>query len=121
MLKYSGFSLMALALAFSLTLFSCSSEEEDPNEEPALVFRFKLDSTQVRLNSIGQPAQLPANHRAQHPRFNSIALHYIELAPGPLTLLGQGGVSYQSPSTTAGGAEAIDFNQQPITPGGVDC
>jgi hypothetical protein len=101
-------------------IFGFSSCAKDETSEPSLVFRFTLDSTQVRLNNIGQPATLPANHRAQHPKFNQIALHYIELSPSAFTPLGTGEVIYQSPSTSAGGAEAIDFAQLPFTSSGVD-
>jgi hypothetical protein len=110
--------ILRLLYLLPLAFLSTACETEEILDEPALVFRFKLDSTQVRLNNVGQPAQVPSNHRAQHPRFNKIALHYIELAPEPNTLLGTGAVIYQSPSTSAGGQEAIDFSKLPITTDG---
>jgi hypothetical protein len=70
----------------------------------------RLDSTQHRLNNIGEPAIMPAQNRAQNPRFNGIAVHYIELASSPYTLLGQGAVLYQTASTTQGGNQAILFD-----------
>jgi hypothetical protein len=76
-----------------------------------LRFKFVFDSTQARLNNIGQPATIPAGHAAQSPRFNKMSAHYVELAPNALTALGQGEVLYLAPETTAGGARAIDFNQ----------
>jgi hypothetical protein len=70
----------------------------------------RLDSTQQRLNNIGEPAIMPAQNRAQNPRFNGIAVHYIELASSPYTLLGQGAVLYQTASTAQGGSQAILFD-----------
>jgi hypothetical protein len=75
-----------------------------------LRFRMRLDSTQQRLNNIGAPASLPAENRAQNPRFNAIAVHYIELASSPYTLLGQGSILYQTASTSQGGSPAILFD-----------
>lgn len=89
-----------------LALTSC---EEKP--VPKLVFKFKFDSTQVRLDNLGNPVVMPANHRAQHPRFNLMSAHYIELAPNAFTALGAGVILYHAPQTMAGGADAIDFNQ----------
>jgi len=107
-----------LLLALPLLVLTGACEKEEIKEEPALVFRFKLDSTQVRLNNIGEPAQVPQNHRAQNPSFNKIALHYIELAPEPTTPLGTGAIIYQSPSTSVAGQDAIDFSKLPITQDG---
>ncbi len=81
------------------------------NEPPRLILQFHFDSTQVRLNSFGQPADVPAGHGAQHPRFNAMSGHYVEFAPTAWTLPGQGAVVYHAPETTAGGDNAIDFSQ----------
>lgn len=89
-----------------LSFVTSCSEKNDPK----LVFVFRFDSTQVRLNNIGQPAVMPANHRAQHPQFRQMSAHYIELAQG-IVPLGAGAVLYFAPETTAGGENAIDFNQ----------
>jgi hypothetical protein len=61
---------------------------------PKLVFKFKFDSTQVRLDNLGNPAIMPANHRGQSPKFNQMSSHYIELAPNALTALGTGEVLF---------------------------
>lgn len=90
----------------AMMLTSC---EEKP--VPKLVFKFTFDSTQTRLDNLGNPAIMPANHRGQHPTFNKMSAHYIELAPNMFTALGTGAVIYLAPQTTAGGATAIDFNQ----------
>lgn len=76
-----------------------------------LVMKFRFDSTQTRLNNIGQPAAIPAGHAAQSPRFNKMSAHYIEFAPSMLTALGTGTIVYHAPETTAGGSTAINFAQ----------
>ncbi len=79
---------------------------------PRLIFKFKFDSTQVRLDNFGNPAPtLPAGHGAYSPKFNQMAAHYIELAPGDLTALGAGSVLYHAPETAAGGTTAIQFSK----------
>lgn len=97
--------VLLLAL-LSFLFFSCSEKED-----PRLIFKFKFDPTQQRLNNLGQPQTLPVNHRAQSPQFNSISAHYIELAPNALTGLGLGEVLYVAPETNTGGSPAIDFDQ----------
>jgi hypothetical protein len=42
---------------------------------------------------------------------NSMTAHYVEFAPSPWTLPGQGAVVYHAPETTLGGDNAIDFSQ----------
>ncbi len=76
--------------------------------------KFKFDSTQVRLGSFGEPVSVPAGHGAQSPRFNVMSAHYVEFTPTASTALGNGSVVYQSPSTTSGGATAIDFSHEVI-------
>ncbi|HRF27729.1 MAG TPA: hypothetical protein PKW54_10325, partial [Ferruginibacter sp.] len=102
-----------LAMAsMSALLFSCSKQDIQPNtSEPKLIFKFKFDSTQVRLNNIGQPSSIPAGHAAQSPVFRSMSAHYLELAPTALTALGSGKVLYHAPEVNTGGANAIDFSQ----------
>ncbi len=79
---------------------------------PRLILKFAFDSTQVRLDELGQPEPtLPAGHAAQHPRFNAMSAHYVEFAPTAWTLPGQGSVVYHAPETSAGGDVAIDFAQ----------
>jgi len=78
---------------------------------PMLKLKFRFDSTQVRLNSLGQPAAMPQGHSGQHPRFRKMSAHYVEFAPSMFTGLGQGKVLYHAPETAVGGATAINFNQ----------
>lgn len=103
-------------LALSLISFSCSDEDDNQVvvEEPQLIIKFKFDPTQIRLNNIGQPSTVAAGNAAQSPIFNSISAHYLEFTPNALTQVGQGSILYAGPSTTLGGANAIDFSQAKI-------
>ncbi len=105
---------IALGLAI-LGLSSCIKEDPAPDptlgdDGPRLILKFRFDSTQVRLNNLGQPSTIPAGHGAQSPRFNTMSAHYVEFAPNALTALGQGRIVYQAPETTMGGANAIDHD-----------
>jgi PKD repeat protein len=75
-----------------------------------VIFKFKFDSTQVRLNNLGQVSTIPAGHAALSPKFHAMAAHYIELAPTMFTALGSGSVLYHGVETTVGGTDAIDFD-----------
>lgn len=111
------FSVLALSALMSTTIISCSSDDDsapDPTptpSEPKLVFKFKFDSTQVRLNGLGQPAVMPAGHQGQSPVFNKMSAHYIEMTHDMFTALGAGEVIYHNAETTAGGDTAIDFSK----------
>lgn len=83
----------------------------DPPTEAKLIFKFKFDSTQVRLNNIGEEAPIAAGHGAQSPKMNFMSAHYMELAPSATTALGAGDIMYRAPETTTGGDNAIDFEQ----------
>lgn len=85
-----------------------------PAAQPRLIFKFKFDSTQIRLDGFGQPSTLPANHGAQCPVFNAMSAHYIELTPNATTGLGAGAVLYHAPETTQGGPTAIDFDSSRV-------
>lgn len=103
-------------MALSFFGMSCTDEDDDLKltEEPQLIIKFKFDPTQVRLNNIGQPSAVAAGNAAQSPVFNGISAHYLEFTPNALTQVGQGIVLYAGPSTTLGGANAIDFSQAKI-------
>ncbi|MEM9693220.1 MAG: hypothetical protein AAGA56_11790, partial [Myxococcota bacterium] len=83
-------------------------------EGPHLHFELAVDPTQARLDNFGRPTAVPAGHAAQSPTFHRLGVHYVELAPNASTLLGQGEVLFESPRTTAGGDDAIDFAQLPV-------
>ncbi len=91
-------------------LFTSCKKESTTTPTYNLVFKFKFDSTQQRLNGLGQPSVMPAGHAGQHPLFNEMSAHYIELAPTATTQLGQGAILYKATETTAGGESAIDFS-----------
>ena len=109
-----------LIILFSLgILFSCK-KDSDNAYQPKLIVKLVVDSTQVRLGNIGDTVGIPAGHAAQHPRFNKISAHYLELAPSPYTLLGQGAILYHAPETSVGGTTAIDFSRSRVVdPGAV--
>ena len=96
----------ATALAFS----SCK-KDDTADTKANLQFQFNFDSAQPRLNNIGLPAPIPAGNAAQTPNFRQMSVHYIELAPAALTLLGKGAVVYHAAETSKGGEMAVDFDQ----------
>lgn len=129
-MKLSVVFLFTLALVFSTS--SCKKGCTDPAalnydenaskednscsyadvvEGPWLIVKLKFDSTQARLDNFGQPATIPAGNSAQSPVFHGMSTHYIELAPTMLTQLGDGEIIYQGAETTAGGGNAVDFDQ----------
>lgn len=119
-MRHIQFILLA---AIAMALFSCKKDKDtDPgttttpstSTSPRLIFKFKFDSTQVRLNNLGQPATMPSNHSGQSPVFHKMSSHYIELAQSQFTQLGNGEVLYRNAETTAGGPNAIDFSQSTV-------
>ncbi|MFI5151371.1 MAG: hypothetical protein ACHQRM_16705 [Bacteroidia bacterium] len=116
--KMNAFLLIGILIL--ITVYSCKKDNVlTPPPSPRLIFRFKFDSTQARLDNLGNPSALPANHKAQCPRFNLMSAHYIEMANDG-NLLGQGSVLYNAPTTTAGGNSAIDFGQSVVVTQGQD-
>lgn len=114
-------SIPTLLTCLLLLATSCKKDGSDPptagggaSMGPRLILKFKFDSTQVRLGNFGQPVTVPSGHGAQSPHFNGMSSHYVEFTPTALTPLGHGAVVYQSPSTTVGGATAIDFSQEVV-------
>jgi hypothetical protein len=99
-----------ILILFSVAIISCKKENNNSGSGN-LVFKFKFDSTQARLNNIGQPSTIPPGNAAQSPVFNKMSVHYIELTSTALVPLGQGSVLYRAPETTAGGSTAIDFEK----------
>lgn len=76
---------------------------------PKLIFKFKLDSNQTRLNNLGLLSTVPTTNAAQSPKFNGISAHYIEMAPTNSTQVGKGVVLYRAEETMCGGSNAIVF------------
>ena len=102
---------LILITAFSALLFQSCKKDNNTAATVNVNFIFKFDSTQARLNGIGQPSTMPAGHSGQSPRFNKMSAHYLELAPSATTALGAGTVLYKAPEVTTGGTSAIDFSQ----------
>ena len=108
-MKFQSIVVMAIAM---FVFQSCQKDTsiDNGNSTAKVNFIFKFDSTQVRLNAIGQPASMPAGNAGQSPRFNTMSAHYVELAPSAFTALGTGAIVYKAPQVTTGGAVAIDFS-----------
>lgn len=109
---------LIIPFAVAVIIFSCKKDDPKPNNNtttpadvPEVIFKFKFDSTQVRLDNLGNPSTVPAGNAAQSPKFNLISAHYIELTPNMFTAVGGGEVLYHAPETTAGGSTAINFNE----------
>lgn len=107
-------------LIIACVYLSCKKEKDEIPEvnhnhehetHGNLIFKFKFDSTQVRLNNLGQVSTIPSNHAAQSPKFNKISAHYIEMIESEYTALGGGAVLYHAAEVTTGGSTAIDFSQ----------
>ena len=124
-MKTASSLLLATFISAFVVVSSCKKGEDvtvpdntrntnmpTPTPTPArLYFTFKFDSTQARLDNIGQNSSIPAGHAAQSPLFNKISSHYIEMTPNQFTALGAGAILYHAAETTQGGANAIDFSQ----------
>lgn len=102
--KITSLLLAGIGL-LSIGFYGC---KKNNTTAPKLIFKFKLDSTQVRLGNLGQPASIPSGNAGQSPKFNGISAHYIEMAPTMFTQIGNGAVLYHQPETTLGGSTAID-------------
>lgn len=109
-----SFIIPLLSLVIIVVVSSCTPKVDNPptttTTDAKIIFKFKFDSTQVRLNNLGLPSTIPAGHAALSPKFHQMAAHYIELAPNMFTALGSGAVAYHGTETNAGGATAIDFD-----------
>jgi hypothetical protein len=103
-----------IAAIFLLLLSSCSKSSSS-TQSAQLIFQFKFDSTQERLDNFGQPSTIPAGNAGQSPVFNVMSAHYVELTPTALTALGNGDVLYKAPEVTTGGSSAIDFSKAILT------
>ena len=104
-------SILVFAAGILFCISSCSKEQKHANSIPQVVFVFKFDSTQQRLNNIGLPDTMPVGNSGQSPVFNTMSAHYVELAPNAFTALGSGDVLYRAPEVTTGGSNAIDFSK----------
>ena len=104
----------------SLIILSACSKEDEPTPTasnptttsgPNLIFKLYFDSTLARLDNFGNPAVMPVGNSAQSPRFNKMSAHYIEFAQDSMTALGSGEIVFHGQETTAGGPNAVNFDQ----------
>lgn len=98
-------------IVLCIGFIACTKVDNGEVTEASLIFRYRFDSTQERLNNTGLPASPADGNAAQSPLFNSMNTHDIELAPDASTPLGAGAVLYKAPETDAGGETAIDFER----------
>jgi len=116
-MEKSKFNIMVGTIIIIALFAGCKKKEVEDLPASAthyLIFKFKFDPNQARLNAFGNVSTVPSNHSAQSPRFNKMSSHYIELAPEATTQLGKGFVVYKAPETTVGGDLAIDFDQSTL-------
>lgn len=111
-MQVTRFICLYLTLMSLFILSGCSKEKTEL--APRLIFKFKFDPNQERLNNLGQLSVMPSGHAGQSPRFNKISAHYIELTPTATTALGGGTVLYKNAETSAGGSTAIDFEKSTL-------
>ncbi len=110
-MKYPFILLALLSIAF----VSCDKDNnDDDKDEPMVHFRFNFDENQIRLNNLGEPAIMPVGNAGQSPQNFEMAAHYIELSQDKFTQVGGGAVLYKSDETTAGGTNAITFDNLTI-------
>ncbi|GHN00761.1 hypothetical protein WSM22_22500 [Cytophagales bacterium WSM2-2] len=103
--------MQSFKILFIVTIIFSGCQKENTTVPPRLIFKFKFDNTQARLNNFGQPATMPSGHAGQSPRFNKMSAHYIELTPTATTALGSGTILYKNEETSSGGNTAIDFEK----------
>jgi len=107
--------LKLVVILFVITLSSCVVDNDEslneviPDPPANLIIKFKFDSTQERLNNLGEPSIIPAGNAAQSPVISKMSANYIEFSPNETTLLGEGDILFSGVETEAGGDLAIDF------------
>ena len=125
-MKLNKIAITATALMLGAGIFFVACKKDSTTTTttsttpagPQLVFIFKFDSTQVRLNNLGKVDTMPAGHSGLSPVFNLMSSHYVELAPTAYTALGAGDVLYRAPEVGSGPGLAIDFSQSIVVPAG---
>lgn len=96
--------------------YDAEAEEDNgsciyPQAGPQLIFKFKFNSNQERLDVFGDPVTVPVGNAAQSPNFKKMSGHYVEMIPTAWTQLGNGAVIYEGSETTKGGNVAVDFDK----------
>ena len=103
--------LWMTAAVLALVTLACKKDDEPENETPQLKFSLEFDETLPRLGNFGEEVAVAPGNAAQHPDMKEVSLHYIELAPDSLTPLNSGAVVYTGSETTAGGINAVNFDE----------
>lgn len=102
-----------LCLFAALLILSCSEDKDDnlrlEPDTPNLIIKLKFDPDQARLGNLGQPVGIPSGNAAQSPTINRMSANYIELAQTANTPLETGEIIFVGDETSAGGTQAIDF------------
>ncbi|MEL6535245.1 MAG: hypothetical protein AAFQ98_07540 [Bacteroidota bacterium] len=94
-------------------LASCNEGGEiTPPEDYQLHITFVMDPTADRLDNLGDPVSVPAGNAAQNPDFETLGIHFIGIYPDRFTPYENGLTVFSSPTTSAGGVAAIDFEQE---------
>ena len=100
-----------LLLLTTISLFAISCKKTEEPSGPKLIFKFRFDSAQTRLDNLGRPSAIVAGNAGQSPVFHSMSAHYIELAPDSLSPFGvAANILYKNNEVTTGGDNAIDFS-----------
>ena len=99
-------------------LIYSSCEKNTTTNEPKLIISIAFDSTQQRFDAFGDSSTIPLTNAAQHPTFNGLSVHNIELVPNQLTPLMSGALVYLGQETTEGGDNAVHFDQAIIKSNG---
>ena len=106
--------IVFLLAAISLIIISCKTTNPVPSG-PRLIFMFKFDSTQVRLNNLGNPSSVLPGDAGQSPIFHAMSAHYIELSQDSLSPFGiVANILYKNDEVSTGGSIAIDFSKSII-------
>ena len=100
-------------IAISILAISCNKDETTDDTGPKLIFKFKFDSTQARLNAFARPSTIPDGNWGQSPVFHAMSAHFIQLAEDSLSPLTTN-VLYRNNEVTTGGDNAIDFSKSVI-------
>ncbi|MCD2258427.1 hypothetical protein [Psychroserpens luteolus] len=92
-------------------ILSCGNDQDNISQPttPNLVIKLKFDPTQERLGNLGQPVSVANGNAAQSPTINQMSANYIEFAQTATTALGTGEIIFEGFETSAGGSQAIDF------------
>ncbi|WP_298899541.1 hypothetical protein [uncultured Psychroserpens sp.] len=104
-------SLKFICVLMLSLMLSCSNDQDDTSQSttPNLIVKLKFDPTQERLGNLGQPVSVANGNAAQSPTINQMSANYIEFAQTATTALGVGEIIFEGFETSAGGSQAIDF------------